>query len=401
MSRERFTEDETRLAHKTPQSLWQKLWQAWNNIAASPQRSGLLLLLAWQIPPLLLISRHTIPQQPQYFLFFLPGPFIIIGLLFSQFTAWCKELKAPARLLRFAFPALSVLLIAVQFTGSFTWFFAEIHADNAHAISYDTLQDVQGAIDTADHLAQTHHLHHVYIDTDLYTYETLKYLAGQMQTPTTVLHGSDCLVLPSLAQGPAVMLFGPADTFDQALLKQFASATLVSEPPRLGSAPFHIYIVQPLQAAPANQAFFTGDLGLNTSQPGTFTWHDPAASDESASRVVETSWTNLKDLPDMYGTMYNYNFAAQYAGNGLEGAPGTTHCSFTNLAPGDQLLVPFHLPSASTAWPTALTLSGSASLTQPDQLNYGPFHFESILNQNTTPVPFQSSTGGNSIVLQS
>jgi hypothetical protein len=99
--------------------------------------------------------------------------------------------------------------------------------------------------------------------------------------------------------------------------------------------------------------------------------------------------------------MYNYNFAAQYAGSGLEGATGTSHCSFTNLEPGDQLLVPFQLPSASATWPTALTLSGSASLTQPDQLNYGPFHFESILNQNTTPVPFQSSTGGSSIVLQS
>jgi hypothetical protein len=137
------------------------------------------------------------------------------------------------------------------------------------------------------------------------------------------------------------MLFGPADTFDQALLKQFASATLVSAPPRLGSAPFHIYIVQPLQAAPTSQASFTGALSLSASQPGTFTWHDPAASDGPTSRVVETNWTNLKNLPDTYGTMYNYNFSAQYVGNGLEGATGAAHCSFTNLAPGDQLLIPF------------------------------------------------------------
>lgn len=395
MSRSRFPEDETAIVSETLRVPW-KILRWWNALSASPQRCGFLLLLSWQIFPLLFVLRHTVALQSQYFMIFLPGPFILIGLLFSQVTLWCKQIKGRGRILRFVVPAISLLMVFLQFTGSFGWFFDEAHGYFAHGYDYDTFQDVQGAINAADHLARSRHLHHVYIDTDYFTYETLKYLAGQMQTPATVLNGSNCLVLPALSQGPAVMLLGPADTLDDALLHRFASATLASEPPRLGGAPFHLYIVQPLPVTPDSRESFVHTLTLSTSRPGAFAWNDGG----SATHLFETRWTNLKNLPTVDGTLYTYHFDARYAGRGTDGQITSTECSFTSLTPGEQLLVPFQLPAGSTVLPGALSLSGSSWMTQQKELHYGPFNFESIVEQRTTPVLFESASGGNHLVAQ-
>lgn len=383
------------------ESLGQRVWRAWNVLRASPQRCALLLLLTWQIPPLLLISRHTIDLQPQYFMIFLPGPFILIGLLFHQMVMWCKQIPYPSQLGRFVVPALALFLIFLQFTGSFGWFFDEARGYNFHGNDYDTWQDVQGAVNAADHFAQLYHVHHVYIGTDIHTYETLKYLAGQMQTPVTVLGTSNCLILPDRAQGPALMLLGPADTLNAALLTHFASATLISSPPRLGGAPFQLYLVQPLSATLHSPFSFAHTLTLQQAQPSTFAWTDPAAPQTGPTRVFETHWTSLKDLPAVDGTMYTYHFAARSTGQeGTDEQTSTTDCSFSSLTAGEQLLVPFQLPTDSTVSPTTLALSGSTWVTQPYELHYGPFNFESILEQNSTPVPFVASGGGNWLTVQ-
>lgn len=400
MSATRFPEETIPVARHDRPSIWGRLWRGWLVFVASPQRRGLLLLLAWQIPPVLLMSRHTISLQPQYFLILLPGPFILIGLLFSQVTGWCGQIREYGRLLRFAVPALSLLLVALQFTGSFAWFTDEARGNNYHGHVYDTWQDVQGAVNTADQLAQSRHLHHVYIDTDLYTLETLKYLAGQMHTPVTVLSSSNCLILPALSSGPAVMLLGPADTLDLALLNHFASVTLVSEPARLGGPPFQLYIVRPLSATPSSQVSFTRTLTPSAKRPGTFVWNNPDHPDQPATRLFETTWTNLRTLPAAYSTMYTYDFAAHYSGNGTGGETGTTSCGFSSLAPGEQLLVPFRLPAGSTKFPTSFELTGSTWISQPDTLSYGPFHFESILDKHYRLDAFQSTSGGTSLLVQ-
>ncbi len=386
---------------ETSRSSWQKLWHWWSTFSASPQRCGLLLLLAWQIPPLLLISRHSIPLQFQYFMVFLPGPFILIGLLFSQLTSWGGQIKYWGRFLRLFIPACSCLLVLLQLAGSFGWFFDEVHGYHPQGVDSNTLQDVQGAITAADRLAQSRHLQHVYIDTNSSTYESLKYLAGQMQTPATVLNGSHCLVVPALSQGPVVMLLGPADTLDEILLNRFASATLVSKPSRLDGAPFHLYIVQPLTAAPASQASFAHTLTLNVKQPGMLAWNDSASPAGPTMRLLETRWTNLKNLPAAYSTLYTYHFDARYSGHDIANQqPDSVDCRFTSLAPGEQLLVPFQLPQGSLSQPTSLVLSGSTWFTYPYELHHGPFWFESILDQQSTPLPFRSSSGGENIVVQ-
>jgi 4-amino-4-deoxy-L-arabinose transferase-like glycosyltransferase len=396
MSHSRFPDGEVSDIAEASSSSWQKVWHWWNALRVSPQRCGFLLLLAWQIPPLLLISHRTIDLQPQYFLIFLPGPFIFIGLLFRQVTSWCEQLKNAGRLLRFVVPALSLLLVLLQFTGSFGWFFDETHGYFSHGTDYNTWQDVQGAVDAADHLAQVYHLHRVYLDTGIHTYETLKYLAGQMQTPATVLSTSNCLVLPATAQGPAVMLLGPENMLDDALLNRFASATLISQPPRLGGAPFRLYIVQPLSVTSLSQATFAHSLTLHLNQPDMMAWNDPAGA---TKHMFETHWTNLQNLPAAYGTMYTYHFDARYSGHNTDGQTGSAECSFSSLLPGDQLLIPFQLPTGSVALPASLAISGSTWSTQPYELHYGPFHFESILDQRSTLVPL-GPAGGETITFQ-
>lgn len=410
MDHSRFPEGELPLISGDLPSFWQKLRRHWSAFAASPQRCGLLLLLAWQIPPLLLISHHTVALQMHYLLIFLPGPFILIGLLVSQATSWCGEIREKdlSRLLRLAFPALSLLIVVLQFLGTGAWLVDESQGLHVHGYAYDTLQDVQGAVDAADQLAQSRHLHHVYIDVDTYTRDTLTYLAGQMRTPSTLLnlsldpsyyHSSDCLVLPDAARGPAVMLLEPADTLDAALLTHFASATLVSEPPRLGGPPFRLYIVQPL-SAPLASASFVNTLTLDKGQPMSFSWNDPDNPNQPPLQLVDTHWTNLAEQPAAPGISYFYRFTAHYAGNGTNGEIGTADCGFSSLSPGEQLLVPFKLPAGELSLPTSLAISGSTWISKPYDLHYGPFHMESILTQSAEQASLQSSSGGESIVVQ-
>ncbi|GHO53212.1 glycosyltransferase family 39 protein [Ktedonobacter robiniae] len=406
-----FPTEETHDVART--SLWQKALYWWNTLAASPQRRSLLLLLAWQIPPLVLFSRHSIDLQPQYVMVLLPGSFILIGLFFSQIVSWCGMLKELSKLLRFATLVLSIVLILTQLIGSCTWLFDEAHGYHYHGNAYNTLQDVEGAVNTADQLAQARHLHHVYIiaGSDL-TYFPLHYLASEMKTPTTLLSDpystwkylqgqvyappsstAHCLILPSPSQGPAVMLLEPNDLLDIALLTHFTAATLVSEPTRLGGQPFRIYVVQPLPATSGSQVSFTHALALSTKSPGTIV--------ENQLNLLETRWTNLKNLPAKYGTTYNYHFVEHASGNGTDGATSTVDCNFTSLTPGEELLVPFNLPAGNSAQPVSLSISGSTRVTSHITLQYGPLDFQSILDQRSVLAPFQSSSGGGDIVVQS
>lgn len=410
MDRSRFSEGEFSPISGASLSFWQKSRRRLSTFTASPQRCALLLLLTWQIPPLLLISRHTIALQMHYLLIFLPGPFILIGLLTSQIVFWCGEIKEKelSKLLRQALPALSLLLVALQFLGTGAWLVDESQGLHVHWYVYDTFQDMQGAVDAADQLAQSRHLHHVYIDVDTYTRDALTYLAGQMRTPSTILNlslgnsyyrSADCLVLPDPAQGPAVMLLGPSDTLDAALLTHFASATLVSKPPRLGGPPFRLYIVQPL-SAPSTTLSFVNTLALDKGQPMSFSWNDPDNPGQPPLQLVETHWTNLAEHAAAPGVSYFYRFSAHYSGNGANGEIGTADCGFSSLSPGEQVLVPFKLPAGGLAQPSSLAVSGSTWVKKPYELRYGPFQMESFRTQFAELASFQSSSGGGSIVVQ-
>src|SRR6266568_3764376 len=94
------------------------LWSWWKEFRAAPYRCGLLLLLTWQIVPLLILSRHSIALHSQYFFMFLPGPFILIGLLLAKAVEWFQAQGRQWNILRYGTYALATLVIITQLVGS-------------------------------------------------------------------------------------------------------------------------------------------------------------------------------------------------------------------------------------------------------------------------------------------
>lgn len=397
MDDSRFPEPAAPSSAKSALPLWQRLWSGWKALAESPQRAGLLILLAWQIAPVLLMSRHSVDLQFHYLLFLFPGPFILIGLSISQLTALAGQLVARSgRLLRLAAPGLAVLLVVVQLFSTGAWMLDSMDGRAPYGASFNTLHDLQAALNEADRLAQARRLRRVYIDTDQYTRSAFTYLAAQMQTPHTVFGGTHCLLLPAPTQGPALMLLGPGDTLDEALLTRFTSATLVGQSARLGGAPFHLYLVPPLTTTPGS-ASFADTLSADKGQLTDFTWSDPAQQNAQPVHLLPTLWTNLRSWSAADGTSYTYHLIAHAAGGGAGDRSSSVNCGFTSLTPGEKLLVPFS--AGSLAQPASLVVSGSSSISQPFEQSYGPFRFLSIRQQVSPPLAFRSSSGGSSIVV--
>jgi hypothetical protein len=370
-----------------------RLWDGWRALAASGQRAGLLILLAWQIAPVLLMTRHAVDLQFHYLLFLLPGPFILIGLLIEQLALLVAQ-AFPQRSLRLAVPALTVLLVMVQVLGTGAWVLDSTAGRDPHGVRYNTLHDLQAALNEADLQARVRHIRHVYIDADTYTYDAFTYLAARMQTPRTLFNGSHCLLLPSPAQGPALVLLGPADALDQALLTHIAPAVQIAQPPRLGGAPFHLYLVQPL-AADSGTVAFANTLSAARGQLAGFTWSDPAEQSPPSLHLLTMLWTSMRAWAAADGTGYTYRFVARAQGV----ATSAVDCSFSALAPGEQLLTPFALSAVFSSQRTALTISGSSSIRYPYEQRYGPFQLLSVRQQISPAQVFRSTTGGESIVV--
>jgi len=379
-------------------------------VDTSPDRSGLVVLLVWQIVPVLILSRHSVTLYPYYFLMLMPGPFILIGLFLSKLVEWFRGLAqgipvrinrrehspAPlqiiASIMRLGAYILITLLIIVQLVGSMAALIDDVDGNLGHGSTYNDLHSLQHALSEADQLAQQRHLNRVYIATDLYTQASLDYLAEQMRTPTTLFDSTHCLVLPNPADGPAVLLTGPADGLTNALLGRFANATLVDQPPRLGSTPFRLYIVSPLAgvAQTAASSAFVQNLQQLDMQVQPFRF-------DHLSWLV-TRWRLLRNAQPSFRTSYNYVLKASPNG-GVQGPRRVSLCTFTSMRAGDRLLVVFDPSSAGTSLPTSLTISAQSFTQVPHNLVYGPFHFETIRNDQTPLLTLQTPQAKTSITL--
>lgn len=378
-----------------------RLWAWWRTLLASPGRCTMLLLLAWQILPVLVLTRHSIDLFAYYLLILMPGPFILMGIFVAQVVEWLRRYSFPWPGTRYAVPlvlTMLAVLIVGQLVGTLAWLQDDAQGFHPNGNTYHSLGDLQNALTAADNAAQIHHVHRIYIDTSFTTDDAFNYLAPQLHTPVTLLSVNDahCLVFPDVAQGPAVMLFGPTQQLDEALLTHVATATLISEPSYVGGPPFHLYMVQPLSLPQSHQSFMN-TLALSQSQLGTFTWQDPSAPAQPPTHLLTTFWTSLSAEQTQEDTTYTYRFEAHSSGNRADGQSSSTACSITHLEPGEQLLVPFASQATS---PVALTISGSAWVTSPHQLVYGPFHLEDIRKQSALVTTFQSASGGGSITVQ-
>lgn len=365
----------------------------WTDFLTTPQRCGYLLLLVWQIVPLLILSRHAVPIFPYYLLMLMPGPFILIGLFLSTLVSWLQWHGRWWNIPRYGVYAIVCLVIVAQLLGGFAAITDEANGNNPHSYSYNTLNSLENALNEADQLAIRHHLNHVYITTDQYTQAALRYLAEQMQTPATLFDASHCLVLPNPAAGPAVLLVGPYDTLTSALLSEFATATLVDQPERLGGAPFHLYIVQPIAGSKpgiTNEAF-VNNLQLLDNQAQQLRFDN--------STWLATRWSFLRSAAPGYRTTYTYNMRAILNGDGNQGSSVSSQCVSTSMRAGDQLIVAFQQPNGAVE-PASMIVSALSYTTMPLNLLYGPFRLENIRDQRMWPSFLQTSTGTPGLVIK-
>ena len=348
----------------------------WADFRATPQRCGYFLLLCWQIVPIIILSRHSVPVFPYYLLMVLPGPFIIIGILLSLVVHWLKRPGWMWNIPRYGVYVFTCLVIVAQLTGSMAGLVDEASGTNLHGYTYNTLNSLQDALAEADHVARQRHLNHVYITTNQFTQVALRYLAEQVQTPTTLFDASRCLVLPNPADGPAVLLVGPYDKLTSVLLGQFATSTLIDRPERLGGAPFQLFIVKPITIAlsrsTSSQAVFLNNLQLLDKQVRHFSYDN--------SLWLVTHWRLLRSTSPGYRTTYTYTMRALLNGN--RGPGISSQCISTSMRPGDQLIVAFQVPRA-TVLPVSVTISATSYTTMPYNLLSGPFHLETFRDQST------------------
>lgn len=344
----------------------------WVQFRNNPYRCSLLILLVWQVVPLLYLSRHSLEIYAHYFIFFMPGQFILIafllGRLFKWFNAHGRWELFPQAMRYLAF-SVAVVLILAQFVGTSANVldYTRGNYQDGSALNnlYNSLQPLQNAVNAADQLAQSRHYSRVYLSTNWPIQSAIRYLSRQMRTPSTVFEDGPCLVLPNPADGPAVMLVGPYSPLTNALLTQYTHAILVAEPPRSGGAPFKLYIVNPSsqQAIPGNT------LGNDVQQldaPGRpFRYN--------GNNYLVTQWSMLRSANASYDTLYGYNFME---------SPTTKQytrslCALTSMRAGDQLLVAFHqpdnrpLPGTST-----VNVRAQSYTTTPYYLKVGPLTFE-------------------------
>src|SRR2546421_8738740 len=371
---------------------WNRFWRWWTNFRAAPVRSGLILLLAWQIVPLLILSRHAVTLYPYYLLMLMPGPFILIGLFIDRSAAWLRRPERRWTIARYGIYAFTCLVLIAQVLGTAAGLIDEVSGNNKHGLNYNTLGSLQSALSEADQLAQQRHLHHVYVTSDQFTQVPLRYLAEQMRTPTTVFDATHCLLLPNPAGGPAVFLVGPYDQFALFLLRQYATATLIDQPARLGSAPFSLLLVQPLlQTIPgtSNQSF-AHHLQLLDNQAQSLTYNNRL--------LLVTRWQFLRSQQPIYRTTYTYAITASFNAGGSTVPEVRSLCVATSMLSGDQLIATFPLP-VSTLIPRSISISARYIVTHPYDFTVGPIHLENILDQGSVPVTLQTMGGSERLML--
>jgi hypothetical protein len=316
-------------ASRMTTSWWSKVWYWVSNLRKSPYHCGLLVLLVWQIFPLLDLSRHTLVLFAHYFIILMPGPFILIGILLARSADWFRVHGRWSRSVSagiYAFSCLLLLFQAVAGTASVLDSVQGHYVDKKLSTPYyNDLNSLQQALTKADQIAQQGHLGRVIVVADQATKSAFRYLSEQLHTPTTVVDGS-CLLLPGPSAGPVVVLVPPY----QATLDAFFSSGYIHvnrsyTSPRLGGDPFRLYVVDPLPQTVVQETL-SSDLQFVSAQTQSL----------QKQAWVVTRWNLLQSAPASSRSTYSYKFMDIDAD---KDSTQTQHvCTSTSLQMGDQLI---------------------------------------------------------------
>jgi hypothetical protein len=185
-----------------------------------------------------------------------------------------------------------------------------------------------------------------------------------------------------------VILVGPYDGLTNALLSQFATATLIDQPMRLAGSPFRLYIVTLTTAASSSRSLFTGHLQLLDPQAKHLSFN--------GSPWLVTRWTLLRSEQPSFRTTYSYVLTALPHDTMKQRRQSL--CTFTAIRAGDQLLVAISPPDRSSV-PTSVTVTVQSFMTTPNTPFYGPFHLETDSDGSTPWITLQTADGRTSMTI--
>jgi 4-amino-4-deoxy-L-arabinose transferase-like glycosyltransferase len=376
-----------------------RIYEWWIGLRADPVRCGFVVLLVWQIVPVLLLLRHSAPVHQHYLLLVIPGPFILVGFCIARVISWFHG-RQPERLWRgmgYAMYAVTALLLSVQLLGSTASLVDTVNGINSHIFGYNQLGYLQHALQEADQLAQQRHLNRVYVTMSTYddTLSAMPFLAGQLRTPTTLFDAASCLVLPAPGASPAVLLVRSTDKVVTALLTHFATVTLVDQPPLLGASPFQLYIVtsgsanmRGVQPNPAGNGF-VNHLQLFAPRAQQLRL--------GTSPFLVTRWTLLHSEQPRLRSAYTYIMRAK--ADLPNSGSIRSDCTLTSIRAGDQLITAFRLPQGSPL-PSSFRITSQFLMTSPYTISLGPLHFETA-NTQGAPVALRAVHGSDAITISS
>jgi 4-amino-4-deoxy-L-arabinose transferase-like glycosyltransferase len=332
----------------------------WNGFQANPSRQGLALILLWQIPPLLILTNHSVVLFVHYFIYFLPGQFILLALCFAQIIFLVKQFRPSwERITRYGMSILATLLILVQLVGIGSTIL-DLSAGHFQNAVFSDLHDQQSALYVADQVARQRHIHRIYL-TSFPTHikmNSMYYLSQQINTPVEFFTSDNCFILPSPAAGPVVFLTNSDNSLADAFFGQYADATLVATSPHLSTSPYQIYVVTAkAEPAPVPQAFNQSlQLLSPTAQLLKHQW-------------LTTRWSVLSAHDLRFRATYGFNFQIHsVAGPHLK---DNLNCTPTSTWAGDQLFV-FHSSRSGAPLPAQISIQVATFISQPQTLSLGP-----------------------------
>jgi hypothetical protein len=363
----------------------------WNEFRLNPVRVSCLLLLVWQIVPFANLLHHSIGLHMQYFLLFLPGPFILMGLSLDGFVYLAKRFLPKLLIpIKFALVLLSILLVIGQFVNSMAYLLkmSEGHYNDRtiQNIPYvNDLNSMWNAVHEADQLAQAKHISRIFLSMDINVLPSMTYLGEILHTSTTVFGYDNCLVLPQPEAGSAVYLVGPYADHIDVLLHQFTSATLVAQPQRLGGKPFNLYIVTSrapgAMSAPVEN--FTDRLQL--LEQNIYPVGD----------MEVTHWSIQRETPVAPRTLYNYQLSI----TPMTGAASVmTTCVTTSLHRNDQLLAAFPV-SGNEIISTQQPVSAATFDIEPDTHHFGSIQVTTFNTKTVNAKSLMTSSGSEKLWL--
>ncbi|GCF08627.1 ArnT family glycosyltransferase [Dictyobacter arantiisoli] len=304
----------------------------WSELRASPERCGYCILLSWQIIPLLYLTRHNIVLHEHYFIMFMPGPFMLVGIFVAKIVDWTRRQGriSGKAVLRWGVLALSLVLILAQGVTGWGYVFDLTHGnfDDAYNVGsyYNDLATLQQTLTQAEQLAQQHHFNHIYVSADLATFDMYQYLVGHTKISTSVFADS-CMVLPGVESGGAILLATPHNHWTT-LAVHLDQATQLATLPHPGGPSFSFYALHPLVA--------TQNASDNYNQEVKFMGVQSLPNGSQSTAV--TRWQMLRSAQPGYHTVYNYVFKRSTQGTNT--ALARRQCSFDSLRAGDQILAP-------------------------------------------------------------